>query len=54
MDKSNKSEINDPRSKPHNDYKYEKLTFVIKNNKHMSRKHNSMLNRPDKEKIRIM
>jgi len=34
-------------------YISEKLTLVIKNNKHMTREHNLKLKRPLKEKIRI-
>jgi hypothetical protein len=48
-----KGNRNHPKSKALIDYKYVKLTFVIKNNKHVTRKHNLKLNRPLKEKIRI-
>lgn len=45
---------NQPRSKSQIDYISEKLTLVIKNNKHMTRKHNLMMKRALKEKIRIL
>jgi len=47
-------EKNKPRSKSQIDYKDEKLTLVIKNNKHMTRKHNLKIKRALKEKTRIL
>jgi len=43
-----------PRSKSQIDYTNEKLTFVIKNNKHMSRKHDLKINRALNENTLIL